>query len=452
MRKILLIAMCAALSGAWGEISARTPESPVKHIKKSRKASAGVDVKQLAGRAAEAGALWCATTEKTYGWDGSRWVQDETYKVQYDAKGNVSMQNIIDADGFVSRETMTWNENGMLATRMSQVAESEGADFENSGRLSRTYDERVTSFITFNDQDIWFEGACPPPTSNRHNITRDAAGNITLMERAVYFGGIYDPTFRLTMTYGTDGKATRIEESNLKYDYSTQNYYWEPGMIFSNIVWENTDGQIVSDEDLFTGANRIKSATMTDGDTEMNVTAEYASDGGYTAHVTYYDAEEEEDVASVVTYTPLDGNGSVRIVTTTDYSVGGDVYYTESYTEVYRYDAFGLILLEEEQFSDGTYAELLDRIQGTVEYDATHGYPTRWTLQQYDYDTEEMNNIFRAEYSDYVDASAGITDIEADTDAPVEYYNLQGVRVSRPEAGSVYIRRQGTTAVKVMVK
>lgn len=36
-------------------------------------------------------------------------------------------------------------------------------------------------------------------------------------------------------------------------------------------------------------------------------------------------------------------------------------------------------------------------------------------------------------------------------DAPVEYYNLQGIRVANPENG-LYIRRQGNKAVKVLVK
>ncbi len=36
-------------------------------------------------------------------------------------------------------------------------------------------------------------------------------------------------------------------------------------------------------------------------------------------------------------------------------------------------------------------------------------------------------------------------------DAPVEYYNLQGVRVAEP-ANGLYIRRQGNTITKVFVK
>jgi hypothetical protein len=35
--------------------------------------------------------------------------------------------------------------------------------------------------------------------------------------------------------------------------------------------------------------------------------------------------------------------------------------------------------------------------------------------------------------------------------APVEYFNLQGVRVANPQNG-LYIRRQGTKATKVLVK
>ncbi|MDE6927471.1 MAG: hypothetical protein K2P06_01965 [Muribaculaceae bacterium] len=39
---------------------------------------------------------------------------------------------------------------------------------------------------------------------------------------------------------------------------------------------------------------------------------------------------------------------------------------------------------------------------------------------------------------------------EADANAPVEYYNLQGVRVMNPENG-LYIRRQGKNVTKVIL-
>ncbi|MDE5870672.1 MAG: hypothetical protein K2H22_01830 [Muribaculaceae bacterium] len=53
-----------------------------------------------------------------------------------------------------------------------------------------------------------------------------------------------------------------------------------------------------------------------------------------------------------------------------------------------------------------------------------------------------------------VTAAGGTTGIEAianDENAPVEYYNIQGVRVANPENG-LYIKRQGNKAEKIYVK
>ena len=49
-------------------------------------------------------------------------------------------------------------------------------------------------------------------------------------------------------------------------------------------------------------------------------------------------------------------------------------------------------------------------------------------------------------------ATSAITEIEAaDENIPVEYFNLQGIRVANPENG-LYIRRQGNKVSKVLVK
>lgn len=48
---------------------------------------------------------------------------------------------------------------------------------------------------------------------------------------------------------------------------------------------------------------------------------------------------------------------------------------------------------------------------------------------------------------------AGILDVEADsTDAPAEYYNLNGQRVIGDVAPGLYIRRQGNSVSKVIVR
>lgn len=50
------------------------------------------------------------------------------------------------------------------------------------------------------------------------------------------------------------------------------------------------------------------------------------------------------------------------------------------------------------------------------------------------------------------DLGAGVSEIiGADNDMPVEYYNLQGVKISNPENG-IFIRRQGSNVEKVVLR
>ena len=50
-----------------------------------------------------------------------------------------------------------------------------------------------------------------------------------------------------------------------------------------------------------------------------------------------------------------------------------------------------------------------------------------------------------------LNGAAGVENVVVDANAPVEYFNLQGVRVAEP-ANGIFIRRQGNKAVKVLVK
>ena len=58
------------------------------------------------------------------------------------------------------------------------------------------------------------------------------------------------------------------------------------------------------------------------------------------------------------------------------------------------------------------------------------------------------NNAFKVQLPD----DAGVNDVIADdAEAPVEYYNLQGVRIDAPSAGQLVIRRQGSSVSKQLV-
>jgi hypothetical protein len=67
-------------------------------------------------------------------------------------------------------------------------------------------------------------------------------------------------------------------------------------------------------------------------------------------------------------------------------------------------------------------------------------------------DNATNNNLVKFESITVTKSNAGVGNVAVDESAaPVEYFNLQGVRVANPQNG-LYIRRQGTKATKVLVK
>ncbi len=105
---------------------------------------------------------------------------------------------------------------------------------------------------------------------------------------------------------------------------------------------------------------------------------------------------------------------------------------------------------------------------GTIASNAAMGtvgqYYQEWTIPD-DYEGDALkelkfkcipsntNNLLEMHVWHWGDAPSGIGNIAVDNDenAPVEYFNLQGVRVSNPENG-LYIKRQGNKATKVYIK
>ena len=90
-----------------------------------------------------------------------------------------------------------------------------------------------------------------------------------------------------------------------------------------------------------------------------------------------------------------------------------------------------------------------------MEYDPEYGYPLTYTLSSNYYveylDKYVTENVLKVEYSDYVNVKSGVAGV-ADNAAEAEYYNLQGVRVSNPAAGGIYIRRQGGQTTKFIAR
>lgn len=72
---------------------------------------------------------------------------------------------------------------------------------------------------------------------------------------------------------------------------------------------------------------------------------------------------------------------------------------------------------------------------------------------QYDQESVYSNtNQKEAGYLELPTDDSGVADIVIDENAPVEYYNLQGVRVANPAQGELVIIRQGSKAMKSIIR
>lgn len=471
MRNFTLIALSVALAGGiCNQAQATALPDYMKCSSKVRKAAKkGAQAKYLTAaknlrmmipaKSADNAPMWRAGTQKAFGWNGEDWELVETYVITYDEAGLKTEQTVTDIEGYTNRETYTWNEDGQLATRFTQVDEDGTGEFTDYGRLARTYDSRLTSFITSNEQYIYSNEEWMPSNCYTQTITRDAAGNVTQMERAVYFDGIYDPVYRLNIAYGEDGKAETIIENDLTYDYFENEYLWLESARYYDIVWEETDGQIVSVDDLadlFIGANRLKSAKLDIEGELYDVAVEY--DG--SDFVVNMISEEDEDgmvITSYVKYSEMDLTDQPSdvgwvIETVNELRIGDEVLEMMAVTETNIYTADGLLLLEKVEFSDGELAEIDSMLEGVVEYDEEYGYPLTWTVSEYDWETGEMYESFRAEYSDYTDCSlSAIKAVESTSEAAPLYYNIQGQRVDNPSSG-IFIRVAGNRHEKVIIR
>lgn len=82
---------------------------------------------------------------------------------------------------------------------------------------------------------------------------------------------------------------------------------------------------------------------------------------------------------------------------------------------------------------------------------------TGFITEKADTDTEAFTAFHGFLYSyslPDINATSAITAVlpDSDSDAPVEYFNLQGIRVANPAVGSIVIRRQGTSVEKLIVR
>ena len=452
MKKFTLIGVCVAAAGlmASAAVPMHTREA-VKAAASAKKYAPNTQAVYKAAAETYDPAIWHAVNENVFSWDGSKWFAEEENVNKFDEQGNIiETRSYIPYDKEYNITTTTYNDYGKRLTKLQQIEKANG-QLVNSSSEAWEYSEETPGLIVKHDNYIWLNNQWNNAGNvYKRNISRDAAGNITQSEVAVWFNGIYDPQDRITIEY-TDGKATRIEHTTMDY-----NGFWVTVDLYEDIVWDRTDGQIWQTDQLYYGDNRIKSCKYTDKDEmEFAVKAEYFEGNDYKVEMvddfTGYSVYRE--------YTEYENDKNYDFNITEGYSDDflGDLWlYT--YQKV-RTDKWGLATLEEAMATfGGDDGYEIQRSVGEVVY-GENGEPTSWTVYQYYNDAsedtaegEKGDPFMKVEMSNYV-AVTGIDDIKAeDANAEAEYYNLQGIRVAQPESGNIYIRRQGGKVSKQIVR
>ncbi len=304
-------------------------------------------------------------------------------------------------------------------------------------------------------------------TSNgyKRKITRDeTSGNITTIVIAMPFGDTYEDIEKTTLTY-TAGKADSYAYQQLAYDSKTGTVYWGTPTTYKNLVWDTTDGQIVSDFDqLLVGNNRILKADKFVGEqSDGNIDVSYV-EGKRDFTATYISADKLEK--SIHMLATIDDNGSFKeefrdFADDNGDNVLSDDEYVSEYV-IQTFDANGNTVSEEYFTQEpGEDPVITSGTRYTYAYDPACGEISEIITEEYvapeDGATEgHYEKSMRIVSSDFTDVvSTGISRPVAGTAGTTTVYNLQGIALGttldRLPAG-IYIVRDGANIHKVLKK
>lgn len=391
--------------------------------------------------------------------------------------------------GDMNTEKLTYNSDGSVAT-MEETGQKTIYSYNADGNLIRKevvnvyngadkpvtvteyeYDPVVKDFV-ISETEYFYEGKAEPlyTVGNGTEITRNDSGKIIKVRTYNVSNGSrnYDDE-QMTVEYGADGTAVKVTIEELEekngLTVTTVEEQW------SDIVWDTTDGQILSMEfddpnsDMYFSSNRVASATVTSAELPEPAifTCTYDGDSYHSLLMMGSERIHEITFDCIEKFAPREEFDECYSYTADVYEVEFDKdagqYYIESRVsrkEANTANEYGFCLLNEETTTyhkssgDQTTSETEKTV---VTYDDKAGYPiqaAKWKKDDSDKDFVPVSMYF---FSDYVNVDpAAVSSIQPDgNDAHAEYFNLEGVRVSDPSSG-IFIRRRGNTVEKVYVK
>lgn len=267
MNYFTLIAIAGALVASPALSAQKTAPRlmPIKTADATVKSNGLVKNIAAANKAAEDGTMLPAKqTVSVY--DEGEWIVDANISNFYDAQGNVTRYlEETPEDETISQVTMTYDSYGNKTSQITSISTDGGNTWTpRERRIWEFSDPQLHDLNTLLEIYYYQNNEWVISTGNKFEVIRNAAGNVTNFNVFVWYDGKYDNTVKIELTY-PEGKQEpdTWSISNMRYDYSTNEYYWEEGSELKDIVWEACNGQIaVTDfKKLFAGDNKIKSST-----------------------------------------------------------------------------------------------------------------------------------------------------------------------------------------------
>lgn len=434
---------------------------------------------------------WTKDTEYTYEYDS-----ELNITLQTEATINED-----GTTGQILKTEKEWNRHNMLTEETQNVSEDGGKTYTPTDRRVQTYDyDTPWLALTKNryqwdsDTQKWVETT----DCFLRTVTNDQWGNIATLVLSVPYDGKMDPIKRITTT--TDpatGMVSSFRFEELQADYDTGDFYWEETTFLRDIKWHKTNGKLSDDYDTWLEhGNQLASATiaMTGSDNTVTdygtITASYGSDGSYTQTATFNDPYEGYLVSQTTKKEVTDANGSYTLTQMTQADLNGDGKLTDdelddAQREHVTLDTQGNTVLtrvfmyepddpgEDPDGGDGEDGDsdsedsgakafaaagdtsdsaLTDELLGhqltlmessrlDFDYDAAKGNAVKGFVK-YDYDEEAAAYVpsMKVVVTDFVGVQTAITSPAATSSAASgQWFNLQGMRVTSPQRGQVYV-------------
>jgi len=392
---------------------------------------------------------------QSWAYEDGEWVLDANTIIGYDEHGNmIDIQMLDDPCGTEWREVYTYTAENMFLTDDHYIRYDNG-EWKYTSHGDFSWDNVVKT---------WQIGYSNVSMDNGSKyrwyivVTRDDMGRVS---RGEYYWSVDDNPgelqYEMNVEYDSaTGKASKIEEKYYGEDYAGNTRVW------TNLDWENTDGQIVTYTlggakrslyaSFMTGANRLKSAdVLENNETAWSLSTEYSGEKDYSRKI-------------------LSGNEIVRIETmeyTDDYGSYTRTIFSDGEWEqnLREYDEHGNIVLSAEAV--GTDLENLAPVSSSFyenEYDPTTGALLQ-TIESRSEDGEMPTPQYKNVFSNFVEiGNSGIEGIESDSNlqlvvngltilasgaSSLLVYNLDGMLVSSANGESVNVPTKGMYIVLI---